>query len=496
MTNAALNADSDAELNQGHGDVPSGLRAGSVIDGKYRIEKVIGSGGMGVVLSAMHLALGQRVAIKLLRVLASDDRAVAVARFTREARAAARIQSEHVVRVSDVAALADGTPYMVMELLEGLDLRELLAEKKQLPVEEAAAYVLQACEALAEAHAAGIVHRDLKPSNLFVQRRGNGASVLKVLDFGISKIAPGGIADAAVTTTNSMMGSPLYMSPEQMKSSRDVDARADIWSLGAILYELIAGGPPFPGATIPEVCVAVMSSEPMPLGTYRADAPVALQAIIVRCLAKDPDARYATVAAFARALSAFVDERSQVHADRASAALRAAVPTLTEMQIPALPASGGRIVAPGDRAPRPPPGDLPAPASSKPSLKVWAALAITAAALLGLVAALLSSRRAPLAGPGDTTSATQAASTTPAALPPHTDPAPAATDGIVSVPFETLPRAAHDAGARGHAATPRPTPSARAGAAASTSASTSAPAPAPPAAPTPKPDDWKWGDRN
>ena len=491
MTNAALNADSKPQ----HGEVPSGLRAGSVIDGKYRVEKVIGSGGMGVVLSAMHLALGQRVAIKLLRVLASDDRAVAVARFTREARAAARIQSEHVVRVYDVAALGDGTPYMVMELLEGLDLRELLAERKQLPPAEAAAYVIQACEALAEAHALGIVHRDLKPSNLFVQRRGNGASVLKVLDFGISKIAPSGVAEGAITTTNSMMGSPLYMSPEQMKSSRDVDARADIWSLGAILYELIAGGPAFPGATIPEVCVAVMSGEPVSLTAYRADAPAALQAIILRCLAKDPDARYATVAAFARELSAFVDARSQVHADRASAALRAAVPTLSEMHLPVLPASGGRIVPPGDLAPRPPPGDLPAKTSSRPPWKVRAALAIAAAALTGLVAGLASSRRAPLAAPGDTPPSAQTVSAATAAPPPPADPAPVATDGIASVPFDTLPHAARDAGVRGHVAPPRPTPSARAGAA---SASTSAPAapPAPPAAPTAKPDDWKWGDRN
>ena len=235
------------------------LSPGDVIGGKYRVEAEIGSGGMGVVLSVKHLAMGHRLAIKVLRLEDKSEEQGAVARFVREARAAARIESDHVVRVTDVAALPDGTPYMVMEYLEGEDLRELLRRRRQLPIDEAVGYVLQACEGLAEAHAAGVIHRDLKPSNLFLALKPNRTTVLKVLDFGISKVVPRQ-GEVAITTTSSLMGSPLYMAPEQMRSSKDVDVRADIWSLGVILYELLAGVAPFEGESVPEVCVSVMGA--------------------------------------------------------------------------------------------------------------------------------------------------------------------------------------------------------------------------------------------
>src|SRR5882724_4843576 len=215
-------------------------REGDVLAGKFRIERVLGVGGMGMVVSAMHIHLDERVAIKFLLPEALSN-GEAVARFGREARAAVKIRSEHVARVTDVGALDTGAPYMVMELLRGQDLSQLLRDQGALSVHLAVLYVLQACEALAEAHAIGIVHRDLKPANLFLTSRADGSPCVKVLDFGISKVtsASGSGSDMGMTRTQSIMGSPLYMSPEQMASSRDVDQRADIWAVGCVLYELV-----------------------------------------------------------------------------------------------------------------------------------------------------------------------------------------------------------------------------------------------------------------
>src|SRR6188768_2962187 len=204
------------------------LREGHVLAGKYRIERVLGQGGMGVVVAATHLQLGERVALKFLLPQAIHN-PEAVERFAREARAAVKIKSEHVARVSDVGLLESGAPYMVMEYLEGYDLSTWLQQRGPLPVEQAVEFILQACEAIAEAHALGIVHRDLKPANLFVIQRADGVLSVKVLDFGISK-ATGLIGSGDMTTTSAVMGSPYYMSPEQMGSTKDTDTRADIWA--------------------------------------------------------------------------------------------------------------------------------------------------------------------------------------------------------------------------------------------------------------------------
>jgi serine/threonine-protein kinase len=272
---------------------------GQVVAGKYRIDSVIGEGGMGYVVVAHHLQLDTKVAIKLLRAeLASN--AEAVERFAREARAAVRITSRHVARVFDVGTLETGAPYMVMEYLEGGDLSSLIQKRGPLPITEAVDYVLQACEAIAEAHAAGIVHRDLKPANLFAARRPDGAITIKVLDFGISKLTGGGGLNH--TKTTAIMGSPFYMSPEQMQSTRGVDIRTDIWGLGVILYELVTGRTPFEGNALPEVCLRVATEQPPPLQSLRADAPVALELAILRCLEKDRDKRYGNVARLAVAL--------------------------------------------------------------------------------------------------------------------------------------------------------------------------------------------------
>ncbi|MFZ5891001.1 MAG: serine/threonine-protein kinase [Myxococcota bacterium] len=200
------------------------IEEGQLVAGKYRIERVIGSGAMGVVVAAWHVELAQRVAVKFVRPEAMGVRD-AEERFRREARAAARIRSEHVGRVMDVGTIDGGIPYMVMEFLEGQDLADEMLRRGPLPVPEAVSYVLEAIEALAEAHTAGIVHRDLKPANLFLARRADGTRIVKILDFGVSKATGTRPGDMALTQHAAMIGSPLYMSPEQMRSARDVDAR-------------------------------------------------------------------------------------------------------------------------------------------------------------------------------------------------------------------------------------------------------------------------------
>ena len=289
------------------------VREGEVLDNKYRVDRVLGVGGMGVVVAATHVQLQTRVALKFLLPEVLKDPQV-VERFTREARAAVQIQSEHVARVTDVGALPNGAPYMVMEYLEGQDLAQALAGGSPLPLAQIVGYILEACEAIAEAHALGIVHRDLKPANLFLARRTGCEAVVKVLDFGISKTRDA--VASGLTQTSAMMGSPYYMSPEQMKCSRDVDARSDIWSLGTILYELLAGVPPFRGETITEIVYLVTQSDPPALRDLRPEVPDALAEVIKRCLQRDPALRYANIAEFTKALVPFGPPRSDISYER------------------------------------------------------------------------------------------------------------------------------------------------------------------------------------
>ncbi|MBW2524407.1 MAG: protein kinase [Deltaproteobacteria bacterium] len=266
------------------------IERGEILDGKYAVEDVIGEGGMGCVYAARHVDLDTPVAVKVLRPDASDD---SRHRFLREARAASRIDNEHVARVFDVGKLADGTPFMVMELLEGRDLDDLLYEEdRPLPIATAVGFALQACEALAAAHRRGVVHRDVKPANLFITSSDLDEPCIKLLDFGISKMpAKADAGSDALTLTGSCLGSPLFMSPEQLLSCRSVDRRSDLWSLGVSLFELLTRSAAFEGQTVAELYSAILRDPPRRLRDYRPDAPVELEMVILRCLQKEPELR-------------------------------------------------------------------------------------------------------------------------------------------------------------------------------------------------------------
>jgi serine/threonine-protein kinase len=265
---------------------------------------VLGQGGLAVVLAAMHEQLDERVALKILLPEWSDNADV-VARFLREGRASIKIHSEHVVRVLDVGETDVGAPYIVMEYLDGNDLAKVVATNGALPIETAVDHIAQACEAIAEAHALSIIHRDLKPANLFLTYRADGSACVKVLDFGISKIRMRRSTTMALTNPSMVMGSPPYMSPEQLQSTRDADERSDVWALGACLHELLSGQPPFLGDTAPELCAQVMIDTPTRLSSLRPEVPEGLATAVLVALEKEPGNRFPNVGELAKAIAGY-----------------------------------------------------------------------------------------------------------------------------------------------------------------------------------------------
>lgn len=310
------------------------IRPGDVIAQKYRVEAVLGAGGMGMVVAAQHLHLGQRVALKFMLPGAIEN-PTALERFFREAQAAFRLSSEHVARVLDVGTLENGTPFIVMEYLTGTNLADLLSRVMQLPVPRAVDYVLQASAALAEAHALGIVHRDLKPANLFLTARPDGSPLVKVLDFGISKSnARLNSGAGALTKTNRAIGSPQYMSPEQIATPKAVDRRADIWGIGVLLYELCSGHVPFDAPSIPDLCLKIVREPAPPLAG--PGIPPAFAALVARCLERDPNKRFPDVADLAEHLAFFSETGARTSLKRIGGVSRMEKTPPLQMLAPAL----------------------------------------------------------------------------------------------------------------------------------------------------------------
>jgi eukaryotic-like serine/threonine-protein kinase len=416
-------------------DIDVGVKEGDVLAGKFRVDKILGVGGMGIVVAAHHLQLDEKVALKFLL---PDALKVpeAVGRFDREARAAVKIKSDHVARVTDVGKLENGSPYMVMEYLEGGDLSGMLEKTGRLPIDQAVDFVLQACEAIAEAHSLGIVHRDLKPANLFCIRRPNGQLSIKVLDFGISKMN-NAAENVSMTRTSAVMGSPVYMSPEQMQTTKGVDARTDIWAIGIILHELLAGRVPFDSQTVTELAIRVAMEAPPPVTSFRPEVPAELEQAILKCLEKQRENRFQNVAELAAAIAPFGTRHAKGSLERIQGTLQIARP-------------------PTDPPPRP--GVSPAASTQG----VWnttgsgtkgRSKAVIGVAVLAAIAALafggfLALRKAPVpVAPAGTASPAASISTAPSA-----SVAPQAASSAVAV----SPQASASASATAAASQPAP----------------------------------------
>ncbi|MCS6898323.1 MAG: serine/threonine-protein kinase [Myxococcales bacterium] len=387
------------------------IQEGDVIQGKYRVMRVLGRGGMGVVVAAEHLQLRETVALKFLTKREDGDLKEFQSRFQREARITAKLRGEHVVRTLDFGLLEDGTPFMVMEFLEGVDLRQILRTQGPFPLERALHYMIQVCEGLAEAHGLGIVHRDLKPSNLFLTTSPDGSELIKVLDFGVSKLASlQEEGDEPLTATGVLLGSPRYMSPEQLQSQTEqVDMRSDVWALGTILYELLVGQPVFPGSAAPAICAQILGDKPLPrVKASRPEIPEAIDTILAGCLERNPAHRTPNVAVLAgqllgvlgvpaeqlvARLSAMIERRSGTPGGGATL-LSGSYPSISTLSFEGLgrsssaPSSSSRVILSSPSMPTVAEGatfSSPPPAMPKaiPKSAPWIVLTVAGAALLG-----------------------------------------------------------------------------------------------------------------
>lgn len=419
------------------------LAPGQVLAGRYRVDRILGQGGMGMVVSAVHIQLKTPVAIKILK----RDAAMfpdAAARFLREARAAANLNNEHVARVTDFGTLDDGAPFLVMEYLEGKDLAALLEVNGALPVDQAVDYLLQACEALAKAHVLGIVHRDIKPANLFVTRGDDGLPCVKVLDFGISKVAQDNAwgPETHPVETGIAWGSPHYMSPEQIRGSLDMDGRTDIWALGVTLFQLLTNALPFMGTGVHQITALILERVVPSVRDFRPELPAGLDEAIQRCLAKDRAHRWRNVAQLAQALVPFGSKRALISFEKILAIMpdaiaRAAPKSSSTMVMPTLPMNrsmGQHAVAPAMTASGTPllqpsvearVNALPQLRTRWPLFMTFGALGVTSVVALLGIGSCVRSR-------GKTTAVTSAVHVTSNWLVPSSiTPAPSAAVGLV-----------------------------------------------------------------
>jgi len=433
---------------------PPPLGVGDRVLGKLRIDGVVGEGGMATVYRAYHEVLAQMVALKVVRA-GSDDKLVAE-RFLKEARLCALMRTEHVARVMDAGTLDTGAPYMIMELLEGETLFDRLG-RGPLSVPAAVDVMLQAMEAIAEAHALGIVHRDIKPENLFVTAGDDGYERVKVLDFGISKIMESSAITLRGTKTGVVLGTPLYMCPEQLRSTKDVDARADVWSLGIVLYELVAGKAPFDREGQGAIFAAILEEEPVPLSTLLPEVPRAFSDAVASCLRKKREERCADVAELARAIEPFASPDRRTSASQVEVALRRARPTNSVPRLDAIVTGTAPTLLNGVTAQTLPPGRSPgrattlgATADFAPAVRGTGWKKVVAGGVLGaavcavaLLAFLGPARHPDAAASVAFANSAPAPSGTPAVAPSSSQSSPAAvvtTVGSASPPVGPLPK--------------------------------------------------------
>jgi serine/threonine-protein kinase len=416
------------------------VKPGDVLGGKYKVERILGVGGMGVVVAAKHIDLGQRVALKFMNKEIMSEAGHAE-RFLREAKAAVQLKSVHTARVLDVGRLKNGEPFMVMEYLEGRDLDAELQVRGPMPPHVAVDYILQATEALAEAHGLGMIHRDVKLKNLFLTSTVDGRPLVKVLDFGLAKKF-GVSNDVSLTATSAVFGSPQYMSPEQMKSAKDVDFRSDIWSLGVCLYELLTGRVPYDAQGVAEICAMVLKDPVPPPSQFIHGIPFDLEQVVLQCLEKDVTHRYQSVAELGFALQNYsADEGSAVRILQVmQSAQKVEVPTLMTMP-------GSDLASPGKMTMNAWDSNLPSPRSThlltKPQLLAALGGAMVLAVIgLGGIGFAVKHRKLAQATPAAAVAAKSAAA------PPAADPLPPpAPTGSAEKPPDPAPPAAADTAA-------------------------------------------------
>jgi serine/threonine-protein kinase len=475
------------------------IAPGTVLGGKYVVERVLGEGGMGMVVAATHKSLGHKVAIKMMLPQAAAHPEM-LARFEREARAAAGLSSEHAARVTDVGHFDDGMPYMVMEFLEGEDLEHGIARQKQLPIADVIRYYIQSCIGLHDAHTAGIVHRDVKPSNIFLARRPSGRVVVKILDFGIAKAAVS-MTDPSLTRTTAMMGSPLYMSPEQLANAKGVDHRTDVWSLGAAFYEAVCGQPAFPADTLALLHAMILTQEPVRPSRLRRDIPPELEMVLLTSLEKDPAKRYSSMQAVQRELERLEQRLAGMRplVDSDPAHMVTAMPATVEAPVfsETMGSAPRRSVAPPAQAPvvasafASPLSGTAAPTSQtygdapvRRRARSAAVVVVAGLALLGAVAFGVTRALTPApVEPARAAAAPAAPAPTPSDAPVHTEPAPL----VERVAEPPAPRAPEPSGeTKRGAARPRAKAAPAAPAPLAPAVVAPAPEPAPPAAEKPK----------
>ncbi|HSY24899.1 MAG TPA: serine/threonine-protein kinase [Polyangiaceae bacterium] len=427
---------------------------GEVLDGKYRIERMLGEGGMGAVAKATHLLRRAPVALKFMSP-AILSMAGTVERFVNEGVAASQIDSDHVVKVFDVGRLSTGAPYLVMEFLDGRDLSDVIThEGPRIASTRSVHFTLQMLRALHTAHTAGIVHRDMKPSNCFVIEKDGEPDFLKLVDFGISKVRVDDERASNLTRTNSALGTPLYMSPEQARSPRDVDARSDLYSVGAILYEMLCGRTPYTSESgeYTEILFKIFTTEPEPLRSIQPDVADGLADVVHRALLRDRDARFSSALDMAEALAPFADERSsdliaRMRGVRGRSIVPSAIPAAMSRATPPMPPSSDAAAAPAQTFPPASPEALRAPkvptdlglsrsaaGGPRPTSRSAAALGIAAgvATIAICVAAgvfVLRNHAAPPPGGTAGSAGTAGAASTVLAVPATRAPATAAANG-------------------------------------------------------------------